>query len=118
MARQVTYVTPVRQGLLSYQLGYFNEQELPWLKLEFNMLSSGSIEVGGFLVWLFEHLHQATRDAGTLHLSSLSSLCWLQPKAGPRMAAAVPGITSKFIFSHWLGLYHMTILQPMPGGFP
>lgn len=111
-------MTPVRQGLLSYQFGYFNEQELPWIQLEFSMHVSGSIEIGGFLDWLFEHLHQATRDAGTFHLSSLPSLCWLQPKPGPRMAAAVPGVTSKFILSPWLGLHHMTILQPMTGGFP
>ena len=39
-------------------------------------------------------------------------------KSGPKMAAAVPDITSKFILSHWLGLYHMTILEPMTGGFP
>lgn len=39
--------------------------------------------------------------------------CWLRAEAGPQVAAAVPDIESKFVVSHQLGLYHMTILQPM-----
>lgn len=111
-------MTPVRRGILSYQFGYFNEQELPCLQLEFRMHVSGSIEVGGVLDWLVEYLHQATRDAGTFHLSFLPSLDWFQLKNDPRMAAAVPGVTSKFISSHWLGLYHLTILLPLTVGVP